>query len=133
MNADEKKKLISDIESSELVDDLYGKAIKIGFDHEWRDPAYGLEGVAECMAAVGISTVSEAEKIMARHAKELEEFLKDICGNRRGHPWEVSPGFVMAFALILDRPDVFTAERLKEIGWDEDPIKQVRSALERRR
>lgn len=133
MNSDEMKKLIADIEASEPINDLYAKALKFGFRPEWRDPAHRLEHVAACMTAVGISTVSEGEQIIARHAGELEAFMKDVLGNRPWYRWEVSPGFVIAFALILDQPGVFTADRLNEMGWDEDPITQVRSALDRRR
>lgn len=133
MNNDEVKKLITDVEASEPINDLYAKALKIGFDPEWRDPTHKLEDVVACMTAVGISTVSEAEQIIARHAGEVEAFMKDVLGDRPWYRWEVSPGFVMAFALILDQPGVFTAECLKEMGWHEDPITQVRSALDRRR
>ncbi|MBD8696047.1 hypothetical protein [Stenotrophomonas sp. CFBP 13718] len=131
MKSEEKKKLISDIEASDPVNDLYAKAIKVGFGHEWRDPAHKLEQVTACMAAAGISTIAEGEQIIARHAAELEAFMKNVYGDRVGYRWEVSPGFVLVFALIYDQPKVFTAERLQEMGWDEDPIEQVRSALDR--
>ncbi|APP74211.1 hypothetical protein [Xanthomonas vesicatoria] len=129
MNLEEKKKLISDIEASDPVNDLYAKAIKVGFWHEQRDPSYKLEQVAACMAAAGISTVSEGEQVIARYSDELEAFMKSVYGDRVGYRWEVSPGFIMALAIIYDQPDVFTAERLEEMGWDGDPITQVRGAL----